>query len=232
MKKTYTLWFLLAIGIFISGCGATNGSPVEITTGDLPSAQVAGPYVAAVKAKGGIAPYSWSLKKGSWPHGVTLSTAGAISGAPTETGAFPVTVGVSDSSIPPTTTSQTFTLQVATLQVVITTTSLPSGAVSLPYSSTLGAANGAPPYTWSVTSGQLPQGISLQTDFRWDDGGDHGRQLCIGSDCDVWRVGGIVGNRFRRHANTGYYSQPHRGQCCRYRPGEWTIQLIERKFHL
>lgn len=44
----------------------------------------------------------------------------------------------------------------------ITTPSLPSGTLNYPYSVTLGASGGVPPYTWSLTLGSsLPPGLNL-----------------------------------------------------------------------
>jgi hypothetical protein len=43
----------------------------------------------------------------------------------------------------------------------ITTDSLPDGTVGLPYSQTLQASGGTTPYSWTVTSGSLPDGLSL-----------------------------------------------------------------------
>ena len=43
----------------------------------------------------------------------------------------------------------------------ITTTTLPPAYCGLPYNATVAAINGTPPYTWSVTSGLLPPGTSL-----------------------------------------------------------------------
>jgi alpha-tubulin suppressor-like RCC1 family protein len=43
----------------------------------------------------------------------------------------------------------------------ITTTSLPAGEVGTAYSQTLAAAGGIPPYTWTIASGTLPDGLSL-----------------------------------------------------------------------
>ncbi len=45
--------------------------------------------------------------------------------------------------------------------LVITTDSLPVGGVGVPYSATLMADNGTPPYTWSIVGGALPDGLSL-----------------------------------------------------------------------
>lgn len=43
----------------------------------------------------------------------------------------------------------------------ITTSSLPSFFVGKAYSATLSAAGGVTPYTWTITSGTLPNGLSL-----------------------------------------------------------------------
>jgi hypothetical protein len=44
----------------------------------------------------------------------------------------------------------------------ITTSSLPVGAVGVSYQAVLAAANGVPPYIWSLIGGQLPSGLGLQ----------------------------------------------------------------------
>src|SRR5450755_124461 len=43
----------------------------------------------------------------------------------------------------------------------VTTSSLANAQVGVVYSTTLGATGGTAPYTWSLTSGILPPGISL-----------------------------------------------------------------------
>jgi len=45
--------------------------------------------------------------------------------------------------------------------VSILTSTLPNGQVGTPYSATLAATGGTAPYTWSLTSGTLPAGLSL-----------------------------------------------------------------------
>jgi hypothetical protein len=47
------------------------------------------------------------------------------------------------------------------MAVGITTTSLPTAQVGTAYSTTLAAIGGTTPYTWGVTSGSLPAGLSL-----------------------------------------------------------------------
>ena len=71
-------------------------------------------------ATGGTPPYTWTLQAGSTlPTGLSLSTAGAISGTPTTpvTGAM-FTIGVTDASNPQQSASQTFTLTVAPAAVL------------------------------------------------------------------------------------------------------------------
>src|SRR5438105_2218661 len=46
-------------------------------------------------------------------------------------------------------------------QVSIATASLPGGTVGAGYSQSVSAAGGSQPYTWSVSSGALPNGLSL-----------------------------------------------------------------------
>ncbi|MHB1472500.1 MAG: putative Ig domain-containing protein [Dermatophilaceae bacterium] len=48
--------------------------------------------------------------------------------------------------------------------LTVTTTSLAAATVSVAYAATLTASGGSPPYSWSVTSGSLPAGLSLASD--------------------------------------------------------------------
>jgi uncharacterized protein (TIGR03437 family) len=59
---------------------------------------------------------------------------------------------------------QTFTLNEGSGTGVLTITTpaaLPNGVVNQPYSATLAASGGNPPYTWSITSAGLPAGLAL-----------------------------------------------------------------------
>jgi hypothetical protein len=59
-------------------------------------------------------------------------------------------------------TSNAATLSVTTpASLQITTPQLPGGTVAGPYSVTLAASGGSTPYSWSLSSGQLPSGLSL-----------------------------------------------------------------------
>lgn len=134
-----------------------------VTTTSLPNAVVGAPYAAALAAGGGVQPYAWSLTGGFLPPGVTLAADGTISGTPTISGTYLLTVQVTDGATPPqsTTASLGITVLATAGSVQVTTASLPGGTVASAYSSTLVAAGGTSPFTWSLASGTLPPGLSL-----------------------------------------------------------------------
>jgi hypothetical protein len=61
--------------------------------------------------------------------------------------------------------------------VTVTQMSLPSGTVGVAYTTTLTASGGVSPYTWSITAGVLPQGLSLNAST----GAISGTPLAIGT---------------------------------------------------
>jgi hypothetical protein len=46
--------------------------------------------------------------------------------------------------------------------VSITTASLPNGTADTPYSAVIDASGGCTPYSWALTSGQLPAGVTMK----------------------------------------------------------------------
>ncbi len=145
--------------------------PLSITTTSLVGGTVGVPYSVTLTATGGTAPYTWSIASGSLPSSLTVNPAtGAIGGTPGAAGTANFTVQVTDSANPAVTTTQALSITVAPdpapapAPLQITTTSpLPSGTLKVTYSVTLAASGGTPPYTWSITSGALPAGLSLNT---------------------------------------------------------------------
>ena len=68
---------------------------------------------------------------------------------------------MADGETPPATATAALTIDVQGPLLKITTTSLPSGTVGLPYSAPLQATGGIPPLSWSIATGTLPAGLSL-----------------------------------------------------------------------
>jgi len=137
-------------------------APVISTT--APSAGTNGTAYSAftfVLTSGGLAPFTWS-ETGALPVGMTLSAGGVLSGTPHEVGSFPITVSVQDHSNPQQTASHGFTLQINNPPApAIITASLPNGTVGIAYNQTIQATAGLAPFSWSVSAGTLPAGLSL-----------------------------------------------------------------------
>ena len=86
--------------------------PVTILTKSLPSAKKGHGYSTTLAARGGTTPYTWS-HTGSLPRGIKMNNStGVISGTPSVTGSFPITVKVRDSGKPATTATQNLTIVV------------------------------------------------------------------------------------------------------------------------
>jgi uncharacterized repeat protein (TIGR03803 family) len=135
-------------------------APLQVSTTLLETGSVGTPYSTTLQATGGTPPYAWSLNSGSLPAGLSLSSAGIISGKPTTQAISSFTVKVTDSAS--NTAKQALSTAVYGSTIVrITTASLPNWTVGQPYSQTLAATSGTKPYTWSVYSGTLPAGLSI-----------------------------------------------------------------------
>ncbi len=72
--------------------------PPTITTSSLPGGTVGESYSATLEATGGETPYTWSVVSGELPAGLSLSSAGEISGTPSEGGAAEFLVRVTGSN--------------------------------------------------------------------------------------------------------------------------------------
>ncbi len=140
----------------------TAVTKLSVTSFSLANAYLANPYNASLTAKGGVPPYTWTIDSGSLPAGLSLSSSGAITGTPTAVGMSTFTVKAADSETSPQTATAMLSVTVQTVQpLTITTTSLMNAVIGASYNAPLSASGGIPPYAWSVASGTLPLGLSL-----------------------------------------------------------------------
>ncbi|WP_295215675.1 putative Ig domain-containing protein [uncultured Brevundimonas sp.] len=136
---------------------------ITVDTTSLPAATVGGAYSQTLSASGGFAPYRFAVTAGALPAGLSLSSAGGLSGSPTQGGSFAFTVTATDASGAPGpySGSRTLTLTVGAPSIAITPATLPNGQIQTAYSQALSASGGTAPYAYAVTAGALPTGVTL-----------------------------------------------------------------------
>jgi hypothetical protein len=148
--------------------------PLTVSPSALASGTMGTPYPqTTIAAAGGVAPYTYTVSSGSLPTGLTLSTAGALSGTPTAAGSFPFKVTATDSSTGtgPLTGSQSYTVAISLPAATDFTIVLASGASSsatvLPGGTvgetfTVSPANGAGAFTNAIalSASGLPAGAT------------------------------------------------------------------------
>ena len=152
---------LLATWGVVAPAGAAT--KLAVKTASLPPATAGVSYSAKLAASGGIAPYTWSVTQGALPAGLTLvPSTGLIAGIPAVGSSASFMVQATDSESPPASASSaTLSITVTMAPLMINTASLPAATADVSYSAKLAVAGGIRPYTWSVTNGALPAGLSL-----------------------------------------------------------------------
>ncbi len=123
----------------------------------LAGGEVGVPYSAPL-VSGGVGAYGITVTTGALPGGLSTGTDGLLTGTPTAAGDFSFSVDVTDQA--PQTASGSFQVAIVP-RVAVTTTTLPTAKTKRSYSATLTAAGGRAPYTWALTGGSLPAGLSL-----------------------------------------------------------------------
>jgi len=135
-------------------------SPLTVAAISLPAATEGRAYAAQLVATGGDGSYWWALESGALPAGMALTTGGALTGTPMAGGEFAFTVRATDGAGRVATRSLALTVERAP---TIQTGSLPPAEVGASYTAQLAATGGTGAYTWSVTHGALPGGLTLSS---------------------------------------------------------------------
>ena len=132
--------------------------PPSITTFSLNDGKVGTGYNKTLTASG-TTPIFWSIVNGDLPTGLTLiENIGRISGIPTTAGTFNFTIRATNYAG---NDEREFSILIIGTIVIITET-LPNGKVGTGYNQML-TATGIAPINWTVQSGKLPDGLSLNT---------------------------------------------------------------------
>jgi photosystem II stability/assembly factor-like uncharacterized protein len=149
-----------------------DSTELIIITSALPDGTVGIQYpITQLEASGGDGTYYWSVNSQLLPPGIGFTNSGLISGIPqndpnvTYPHIYSFIVQVSSGSEVDT-QNLSITINSAeqpTPPLDITTTSLPNGTKGNYYGATLQAVGGVPPRLWSLVSGALPLGLTLDS---------------------------------------------------------------------
>jgi Putative Ig domain len=151
-----SLMFLGVFAVYLQGCagGGSNSSPAQpqiTTTSPLPGGQTTVAYSTALSATGGTPPYTWSVSAGAPPSGLTLSSAGVLSGTPTAAGPASFTAKVTDAAAQ----SATAPLQM-TIDLAVSLSPKRGGVAvgqPLPFIATVANDIGTAGVSWKIAAG-------------------------------------------------------------------------------
>jgi hypothetical protein len=169
--RTHFLFVLVAALVLLTACGGgsksgggTTPTPVVnppapsvlISDASLPLGVAGGAYSATLSATGGTAPYKW---EGSLRSGLQISQDGVISGtlADDDVGLVPISVSVTDSSVPALTSTKSFNINIYGINSTINEVARIGVDTG---NSRIQVSGGVEPVQWQVT-GTLPPGVSF-----------------------------------------------------------------------
>jgi hypothetical protein len=142
-----------------------NCQTITVTNPGVSSVQAGVAFDQAFTATGILGTATWS-ETGALPSGITLNTStGHLSGTTTAIGSYPITVTATDTN-GCSGTGATYTLTVTCPTITVTRTgggSFPAGVFNTAYTGQSVTATPASTYTFAVTSGSLPTGLSLSS---------------------------------------------------------------------
>jgi uncharacterized protein (TIGR03437 family) len=137
---------------------------ITVNPASLPTGTTGAAYNQTLSATGGIAAYAFSITTGALPNGLSLTTNGALTGTPTVAGSYSFIVRATDAN--GCTGERGYTLVVnapACPSITINQASLPPGIVGAAYLQTLTATGGVQPYSFSISGGNFPTDLMLNS---------------------------------------------------------------------
>lgn len=121
----------------------------------LPAARMGMAYSAPIATAG-----TWNYSGGVLPRGLRID-GDFVVGTALEFGRFTFLAAATTATGTSQNSTNTFSLCVAPAKLAVTTTTLPGAFLGVAYSDQLTAGGGTAPFTWAITSGALPAGVTL-----------------------------------------------------------------------
>lgn len=148
----------------VNTCGPAVVCPIiTVNPATLPGGSVGAAYNQIVTATGGTAPYVFSLSAGALPGGLVLNGAtGSITGLPTTPGTFNFSITATDAN--GCSGSRLYSITIAAAgcpAITLSPVTLPPAIAQVQYSQAVVATGGTAPYAYTLASGALPIGFTL-----------------------------------------------------------------------
>jgi hypothetical protein len=137
-----------------------------ITTTTLTGGAVTTVYgPVTLQSSGGIGTLTWSVVNGALPNGISLSSAGVLSGTPSLAGNFSFTVQVVDQRPGNPQIAQNGAIYRCYVFSVVHSyrLSAASGSINSPYSTQLPVGGGVGPFTWTLPQDGLVPGLGINS---------------------------------------------------------------------
>ncbi|MGH9143183.1 MAG: putative Ig domain-containing protein, partial [Vicinamibacterales bacterium] len=162
---TFPITVMVTDSLGCSGVGPTynlqiNCPTITVTNPAVNSGVAGSPFSQTFTQSGGVGTTTFSLAGGTLPAGLTLASNGVLSGTPTQTGTFPITVKATDAN-GCTGTGPTYTLTIACQTITVTNPAVSTGVAGTPFSQTFTQSGGIGATTFSLATGTLPAGLTL-----------------------------------------------------------------------
>ena len=140
-------------------------SALTIAPSSLPNGSVGTMYNQVFTTSGAsIGDYQYTLTDGVLPPGLFFESFGILHGTPTTAGTYRFTIkSTFASNLCAASRSYTVTILPPCLGMAINPATLPDSTVGTTYNQTMTATGEAPPYTFTISAGNLPTGLSLAT---------------------------------------------------------------------
>ncbi len=146
--------------IIVVNCPTITLSPNGASPTALAGGTAGVAYSQTITASGGVGTYTYATTSGSLPTGLSLSSAGVLSGMPTAAGTYTFTITATDTN--GCKGSQAYSLTMTCPTITLSPATLPMPSAGAYYSQPITASGGNGPYTFAET-GTLPTGMVLSS---------------------------------------------------------------------
>jgi Putative Ig domain/Beta-propeller repeat len=137
-----------------------TATTLTLSPATIPSGAIGVAYSpVTIAATGATGTVTFAVTSGALPSGITLTTAGVLSGTPTQGGSFPFTVTAADTSGD--SGSQAYSLQIACETITVSPTALNPGIEGTAYPAVTFTETGGVGTTTLSETGALPTGITF-----------------------------------------------------------------------